>query len=169
MDKTSDEDYSYQYSGLKDYEIKERILEGKANILPKSPSRTVGEIIKANLFTAYNGINMILAVFAIVAGSPKNALFAGVIVTNTLIGIVQEIRAKKVIENLSVVNAIKVPVMRDGKEAIIGIEEIVLDDIVILKPGMQIAADSIVLEGSEVEMDESLLTGETDICICKGY
>ncbi len=165
MDKTSDEDYSYQYSGLKDYEIKERILEGKANILPKSPSRTVGEIIKANLFTAYNGINMILAVFAIVAGSPKNALFAGVIVTNTLIGIVQEIRAKKVIENLSVVNAIKVPVMRDGKEAIIGIEEIVLDDIVILKPGMQIAADSIVLEGSEVEMDESLLTGETDICI----
>ncbi|MDZ5001700.1 cation-translocating P-type ATPase, partial [Clostridium perfringens] len=83
--------------GLTEGEVQERIKKGQVNILPKAPSRTIGQIIRANLFTLFNAINAVLAVIVITAGSPKNALFAGVIISNTLLGIIQELRAKSIL------------------------------------------------------------------------
>lgn len=148
--------------GLTEREVQERIKKGQVNTLPKAPSRTIGQIIRANLFTLFNAINAVLAVIVIIAGSPKNALFAGVIISNTLVGIIQELRAKSILEKLSVLNMSKVKVIRDGEAREIHIEELVLDDVMILTPGDQIVADGVVLKDSEFEVDESLLTGEAD-------
>jgi cation-transporting ATPase E len=143
--------------GLTEGEVQERIKKGQVNILPKAPSRTIGQIIKANLFTLFNAINAVLAVIVITAGSPKNALFAGVILSNTLLGIIQELRAKATLEKLSVLNMSKVKVIRDGEAKEIYVEELVLDDVMILTPGDQIVADGVVLKDSEFEVDESRL------------
>lgn len=151
--------------GLSTEEVKKRISEGKVNIIPKSPSRTVGQIIRANVFTLFNAINLVLALIVIIAGSPKNAIFAGVIVTNTIIGIIQELQAKRTIEKLSILAKSKVTVIRDGVEKDIDIEDIVLDDVIFLKSGNQIPVDAKVLEGNSIEVDESLLTGESDMVI----
>ncbi|HAK43431.1 MAG TPA: carbonate dehydratase [Clostridium sp.] len=148
--------------GLTEEEVQERIKKGQVNILPKAPSRTIGQIIKANLFTLFNAINAVLAVIVITAGSPKNALFAGVILSNTLLGIIQQLRAKATLEKLSVLNMSNVKVIRDGEAKEIYIEELVLDDVMILTPGDQVVADGVVLKDSEFEVDESLLTGEAD-------
>ncbi|WP_142414516.1 cation-translocating P-type ATPase [Hathewaya massiliensis] len=155
------------YSGLTFNEVQHRKEKGDINKFPKNPSRTFGEIIRANLFTIYNAINFILAIIVIIAGSPKNALFAGVIITNTLIGIVQELRAKKTLEKLSVINNIKAKVVRDGEIKTINAEEIVLDDVLILNSGMQVLVDAEVLDGTDIEMDESMLTGESDTVMKK--
>lgn len=155
------------YFGLTFDEVKERIKKGHVNTFPKNPSRTFGEIIRANLFTIYNAINLVLAIIIIIAGSPKNALFSGVIITNTFIGIIQEVRAKKTLEKLSLINNIKAEVIREGEVKTINAEEIVLDDVIVLNSGMQILVDAKVLEGSNIEMDESMLTGESDAVIKK--
>lgn len=163
QDKVVDnEKVELKVTGLTEREVKERIKKGQVNILPKSPSRTIGQIIRANLFTLFNAINAVLAVIVIAAGSPKNALFAGVIISNTLVGIIQELRAKATLEKLSVLNMSKVKVIRDGEAKEIYVEDLVLDDVMILTPGDQMAADGVVLKDSEFEVDESLLTGEAD-------
>lgn len=149
-------------SGLTDSEVKERIREGKVNYIPKAPSRTFWQILRANLFTSFNAVNLILAVIVILAGSPKNAIFAGVIIVNTLIGIAQEIRAKGILEKLSVISMAKTKVVRDGMVKEIAIDEIVLDDIMYLQSGEQILADGKVLYSNGIEIDESMLTGESD-------
>ncbi|WP_340800333.1 HAD-IC family P-type ATPase [Bacillus sp. FSL K6-0067] len=118
--------------------------------------------MRANLFTSFNILNAVLAIAVIIAGSPKNALFAGVIVTNTLIGVIQEVRAKAILEKLALLNMTRVNVKRDGKEKDIELEELVLDDVVILKPGTKIVADGEIMYGNEIEVDEALLTGESD-------
>ncbi|WP_218673344.1 HAD-IC family P-type ATPase [Bacillus sp. CDB3] len=107
-------------------------------------------------------MNAVLAIAVIISGSPKNALFAGVIITNTLIGVIQEVRAKTILEKLALLNMTRVNVKRDGKEKDIGLEELVLDDVVILKPGTKIVADGEIMYGNEIEVDEALLTGESD-------
>lgn len=154
-------------TGLSHEEVKLRVKKGKSNIVPKAPSRTISQIIRANLFTLFNAINLVLAVVVIIAGSPKNALFAGVIITNTLVGVVQELRAKATLEKLSVLNMSKVRVLRDKQEKEINLEEVVIDDLMILVPGMQLVADSIVIDKNEFEADESMLTGESDSVIKK--
>ncbi|WP_291580181.1 HAD-IC family P-type ATPase [Clostridium sp. UBA6640] len=148
--------------GLTDKEVKDRVKKGKVNIIPKTPSRTIWQIIRANLFTSFNALNAVLAIIVIAAGSPKNALFAGVIISNTMIGVIQEVRAKAIIEKLSLLNMTNVKVMRDGVEKEISMEDLVIDDIMVLNPGAKIAADAEILYGSEIEVDESLLTGESD-------
>lgn len=148
--------------GLTDKEVKDRVKKGKVNIIPKTPSRTIWQIIRANLFTSFNALNAVLAIIVIVAGSPKNALFAGVIISNTMIGVVQEVRAKAIIEKLSLLNMTNVKVMRDGVEKEISMEDLVIDDIMVLNPGAKIVADAEISHGSEIEVDESLLTGESD-------
>jgi cation-transporting ATPase E len=153
--------------GLSKDEILCRIKDGKINRLPKVPSRTLGQIIKANLFTSYNALNAILAIIVFIVGSPKNAVFAGVIITNTIIGMFQEIRAKSILERLSVINEKSVDVIRDGKVININIEEIVLDDIIVLKSGDQILVDCELLSNNEIEVDESLITGESDSILKK--
>ncbi|APC80054.1 TPA: HAD-IC family P-type ATPase [Clostridium botulinum] len=148
--------------GLSKAEVLHRIKDGKVNILPKAPSRTIGQIVRANLFTSYNALNAILAIIVFMAGSPKNAVFAGVIITNTIIGMFQEIRAKGILERLSVLNEKTVDVIREGEINNINVEEIVLDDIIVLKAGDQILVDCELLSHNEIEVDESLITGESD-------
>ena len=101
--------------GLTSKEVKQRIKEGKVNHIPKTPSRTIPQIIRANLFTKFNAINFVLAAVIILAGSPKNAIFVGVIIVNTLIGVVQEVKAKHTLEKLSVISMAHAKVLRDGK------------------------------------------------------
>lgn len=151
--------------GLTTEEVKKRIHEGKVNVLPKSPSRSIGQIIRANVFTPYNAINLVLMAIVIIAGSPKNAIFGGVIISNTIIGILQELKAKKTIEKLSILAKSKVTVIRDGAEKEIDIEDIVVDDVIFLKSGNQIPVDAKVLKDNSIEVDESLLTGEPDIIV----
>lgn len=151
--------------GLNEEEVNERIKAGKVNLIPKVPSRTIGQIIKANVFTLFNGINVVLAFLVVMAGSPKNAIFAGVIVTNAILGVIQELRAKKTIERLTILARSKAIVIRNGVEQEIDVEEIVLDDVIFLKPGSQIPVDAKVLPENKIEVNESLLTGESDSVI----
>lgn len=153
------------FVGLTDEEVAKRIADGKVNYVPKAPSRTLWQIIRANLFTSFNAINLILAVVVILAGSPKNAIFAGVILVNTLIGIAQELRAKKTLENLAVISEAHANVLRNGEIKNIPLDKIVLDDILHLDTGSQILADCEVISSEELEVDESMLTGESDSII----
>ena len=157
-----DQDNENYIGGLTDKEVEERIKEEKVNYIPKAPSRTFWQIIRANLFTSFNAVNFILATIVILAGSPKNAIFAGVIIVNTLIGIAQEIRAKSILEKLSVISMAKTKVVRNGKIKEISIEEIVLDDVMYLESGEQILADGKLISSNGLEIDESMLTGESD-------
>lgn len=149
-------------SGLSTDEVNRRIQEGKVNYIPKAPSRTFGQILRANLFTSFNAINFVLAVIIILAGSPKNAIFVGVILVNTLIGVAQELRAKEILEKLSVISMAHAKVLRDGEVRKISIDKIVLDDVLYLESGMQVLADAIVVDNNGLEVDESMLTGESD-------
>ncbi|WP_141639552.1 cation-translocating P-type ATPase [Clostridium haemolyticum] len=153
--------------GLTNDEVLQKVSEGKVNNIPKVPSRTFKQILRANLFTSYNLLNAILAIAVLIAGSPKNAIFAGVIIVNTLIGIFQEIRAKTILERLSVVNRKSVNVLREGKIENIDVEQVVLDDIILLKSGEQILVDCIMIDKDEIEVDESLITGEADAILKK--
>lgn len=148
--------------GLTDIEVQERILRGDVNKLPKAPSKTFLQILRSNFFNMFNALNLVLAAAVIIAGSPKNAIFAGVIIVNSLIGVIQEVKAKNIIEKLSVISEAQCMAARNGKLVKIGIEEIVRDDIIYIKSGDQILADGILYEGNELEVDESMLTGESD-------
>lgn len=148
--------------GLTEQEVKERILKGDVNKIPKAPSKTFLQILRSNFFTKFNALNLILAVAVIIAGSLKNAIFAGVIIVNSLIGVIQELKAKNIIEKLSVISEANCTVIRNGSKQRIGIEEIVKDDIVYVTTGDQILADGVLVNGNELEIDESMLTGESD-------
>ena len=153
--------------GLTTKEVDERILRGEVNKIPKAPSRTIWQMFRANFFNIFNFLNIFLATLVIIAGSPKNAIFAGVIIVNSIIGVAQELRAKKTLERLSVLSMANVEVIRDGKMSKILIEELVKDDIVCLSAGEQILADCSVIMNNELEVDESMLTGESDPIIKK--
>ena len=114
-----------------------------------------------NVFTYFNLIFLVLAILLCLVGSFRDLTFLPVIIANTLIGIIQEVRAKKVLDNLTMLNAPKATVVRDGKRSSIDAEELVVDDIVIFKAGAQVCADAQVCAG-EVQVNESLLTGESD-------
>ena len=148
--------------GLTGAEVAERVARGQTNDVPDAPSRTVGQIIQANLLTRFNALIGSLFAVVMVCGAYRDGLFGGVIVANTLIGIVQELRAKRTLDQLTVVNAPKVSAVRDGTVVHIAVNELVLDDVMDLLPGQQIVADSTVLSCSNLEVDESLLTGESD-------
>jgi cation-transporting ATPase E len=149
-------------SGLSADEVAERVAKGLTNTIPSAPTRTVGQIVRANILTPVNFIIAMLAALVIAAGSPKDALFGGVIVANSVIGIVQELRAKKSLDALRVVNAPRVHVVRDGEVRELEVHELVLDDIVELRTGQQVVADGEVIADDNLEIDESLLTGEAD-------
>lgn len=147
--------------GLNSDQVNEYFENGWSNEPFEPPSKTVPEIIKSNLFTYFNLVFAILAALLILAGSFRNLTFLPVILANLFIGIIQEIRAKNTLDKLSVLNAPKALVVREGRQFSIPAEELVLDDIVIFKAGNQICADAIVVDG-EVSVNESLLTGESD-------
>lgn len=147
--------------GLNSDQVNEYFENGWSNEPVEPPSKTVPEIIKSNLFTYFNLVFAVLAALLILAGSFRNLTFLPVILANLFIGIIQEIRAKNTLDKLSVLNAPKALVVREGRQFSIPAEELVLDDIVIFKAGNQICADAIVIDG-EVSVNESLLTGESD-------
>lgn len=147
-------------NGLSSAQVHEYVQNGWTNKAVEPPTKTIPKIIKSNLLTYFNLVFAVLAVLLTVAGSFRNMSFLLIVVANLLIGIVQEIRAKKVLDRLSVLNSPTALVIRDGQQAEIPAEELVLDDIVILRAGNQICADAIVVDG-EVAVNESLLTGET--------
>lgn len=148
-------------TGLAQEQVREYTEAGWTNEAVASPSKTVPEIIKGNLFTYFNLVFAVLAVLVILAGSFRSLTFLPVVLTNLVIGIVQEIRAKRILDKLSMLNAPKAVVIRDGRRQEVPAEELVLDDIVSFQAGNQICADAVVLEG-EVSVNESLLTGESD-------
>jgi len=149
-------------SGLTSAEVAERVTRGEVNELPPRSGRTTWDIVKANVFTRINFLLMVLFVMVLTTGSLVNALFGFLIIINSGIGIVQELRAKRTLDNLAVVGEGKPLVRRDGVAAEIPRESVVLDDIIEIGPGDQIIVDGEVVEASYLEVDESLLTGESD-------
>ena len=147
--------------GLSEEKILELKEKGLVNYNYDVKTKSIGQIIAGNFFTLFNFLNFGLALAIFLVGSYKNLLFLGVVFCNTLISTIQEIRSKKVIDKLSLLNESKATVIRDGKEVSIGIHEIVLGDIIKLKAGNQIVTDSRILVG-EILVNESLITGESE-------
>lgn len=148
--------------GLTDTEVNDRVKKGLVNVDTEDSLRSVSSIVRSNVFTLFNGINLVLAILVIIAGSPKNILFSGVILTNTLTGIFQELKARQTLKKLSIMNKHPVKVIREGKKLTISPEEIVQDDIVILETGVQVPVDGTILCDNTVEVDNSALTGESE-------
>lgn len=147
--------------GLSAAEVEERIAAGHFNAPVESPSKTTGQIIAGNVFTYFNLIFSILAVLLIIVGSYKDLSFLPIIIINSLIGIIQELRSKATLEKLNVLNAPSAKVIRDGVEQSIPSDQLVIDDVIVFRAGDQIPADAIVIEG-KASANEALLTGEAD-------
>ncbi|MBQ9593151.1 MAG: cation-translocating P-type ATPase, partial [Lachnospiraceae bacterium] len=147
--------------GLTSEQVDALTAAGWYNAPVESPSKSIGEIIRSHVFTYFNLIFVIFAVMLISVGSFRDLTFVPVILSNTLIGIIQEIRAKKTLDALTMLHAPKSVVIRDGEKKEISSEALVRDDILVLKAGDQIPADAVVAEG-EAFVNESLLTGEAD-------
>jgi cation-transporting ATPase E len=148
--------------GLTSAEVADRVQRGLANELPPRSGRTTWDIVRANVFTRINFLLMVLFVMVLSTGSIVNALFGFLIIINSGIGMVQELRAKKTLDNLAVVGEGKPTVRRDGVAAEIPRDQVVLDDLIEIGPGDQVIVDGEVVEASYLEVDESLLTGESD-------
>ncbi len=146
--------------GLTTAQVRQHIAEGYMNVPVDAHSKTTKEIVRSNVFTYFNLIFAIIALLLILVGSFRDLTFLPIIIANTVTGIVQEIRSKKVLDNLNVLNAPKATVIRNGKEGVIPSERLVLDDVVKFGGGNQISADAVVLEGT-VQVNESLITGES--------
>ncbi len=147
--------------GLTKSEVAKRVKEGKVNGNFAVHTKTIWQIIFSNVFTLFNLVNLTLALCLIWVESYRNILFMGVVFWNILIGVVQEIRSKAIIDKLSLLSTSKATVLRDEKEKQIDIEHIVIDDIIMFRNGNQVSVDSCIIEG-ECEVNESLLTGESD-------
>ncbi len=148
--------------GLTEAEVAERVRDGRTNDLPARSGRTSWEIVRSNVFTRINLILGVLLAIILTTGRLINALFGLLIIANSGIGIIQELRAKRTLDNLAVVGEAKPRVRRDGVTRELGRTEVVLDDVVELAPGDQVVVDGVVVEARSLEVDESLLTGEAD-------
>jgi cation-transporting ATPase E len=148
--------------GLTAAEVDERIADGRVNNVPDAPVRTLPQIMRANIFTPVNAIIGTLFVLILVAGFPADALFAGVVVSNSIIGIAQEVQARRTLNALAVLSAPKARVRRNGVAEEIGVSGVVADDLLELSPGDQVVVDGEIVLGIGLEIDESLLTGESD-------
>ena len=148
--------------GLSSAEVEERIATGRVNDVPARSSRSIGEIVRANLFTRINAIIGVLFVMVLSVGPIQDALFGGVIIANTLIGMIQELRAKRTLDRLAVIGEARPRVRRDGVRTEIVPSAIVLDDVIELGQGDKVVVDGVVVEADGLEIDESLLTGEAD-------
>ena len=152
--------------GLNEAEVQERKAAGLINKAVEAPSKTIGEIIASNVFTYFNFVFLVLAALLISVRSFRDLSFLPLIFINSLIGILQELRAKQILDKLTVLSAPEISVMRNGEEKIIKTHSLVMDDVMVLTSGFQIPADAIVIDG-EVAVNESLLTGESDDIVKK--
>jgi len=148
--------------GLTAAEVAERVARGQVNDVPVRSSRSMTDIIRANVFTRFNAIIGVLWVIMLFVAPIQDSLFGFVILANTGIGIVQEWRAKKTLDSLALIGEVRPTVRRDGVAAEVGTSEIVLDDVIEAGPGDKIVVDGVCVEADGLEIDESLLTGEAD-------
>ena len=148
--------------GLSPAEVQQRIDRGDVNDIPQGTSRTVGDIVRANVFTRFNLLLGVLVVVVLFVAPIQDALFGFVLVANAFIGIVQELRAKRALDRLALLSAPRARVVRQGSVGELAVNRVVLDDVLELQPGDQIVVDGIVLASTRLEIDESLLTGESD-------
>jgi cation-transporting ATPase E len=152
-----------KFSGLSSAEVYARERDGLTNKTPDKTSRSVIDILRANIITRFNALLAVLAVTVIaIDGSPFNALFGLAMIINSGVGIFQELRAKRTLDKLAILSAPHITVIRDGKKQQITVEAVVQDDIIVLNLGDQIVADGEIVASAELEIDESLLTGESD-------
>lgn len=149
-------------AGLTDAEVAQRVAEGKTNDVPTRAARSVSEIVRGNVFTRINAILGVLFLIVLSTGSVINGAFGLLIIANSAIGIIQELRAKQTLDKLAIVGQAKPKVRRQSGSTPMAPSEVVLDDIIELGPGDQIVVDGEVLEEANLEVDESLLTGEAD-------
>ena len=152
---------SINITGLTDEEVRQRVEEGFTNRTDISTDKTTKEIVVSNVFTYFNLIFLVITILLIMVGSFRNLTFLPIIIGNTVIGIVQEIRAKKTLEKMSLLNAPHADVIRNGSVKQISTDELVKDDVILLTAGKQICADAVVISGN-IQVNESLLTGEAD-------
>ncbi|MEU9390625.1 HAD-IC family P-type ATPase [Streptomyces sp. NPDC048324] len=148
--------------GLSAAEVAERVSRGQVNDVPVRSSRSIGEIVRANVFTRFNAIIGVLWLIMLFVAPFQDSLFGYVILANTGIGIIQEWRAKRTLDSLAVIGEVRPTVRRDGVAARVGTAEIVLDDVLEIGPGDKAVVDGVCVEADGLEIDESLLTGEAD-------
>ncbi|MFG3157609.1 cation-translocating P-type ATPase [Streptomyces sp. NPDC048219] len=149
-------------TGLTAGEVAERVARGQVNDVPVRSSRSLGEIVRANVFTRFNAIIGVLWVIMLIVAPIQDSLFGFVILANTGIGIVQEWRAKKTLDSLALIGEVRPAVRRDGKSTELSTSQIVLDDVIEIGPGDKAVVDGVCVEADGLEIDESLLTGEAD-------
>lgn len=149
------------FQGLTQAEVEARIADGQVNAIQDSSNRSVKDIVMGNTLTFFNFINIVLLALVLSVRSYKNMLFIFIIIANTLIGIFQEIKVKITLDKLKILTVSHVDVIRDGVKKSVTVSELVKDDVILLKSGGQIPADGVILDG-EVDVNESLLTGESD-------
>lgn len=147
--------------GLSVKEVKERRTSGEGEVKQEQITKKKGQIIRENLFTLFNFLNFLIAGLLFAVGAYSNLLFIGIILLNIVIGIAQELKAKKLVDELSILNRPSVCVRREGHEMLVEMEEVVKDDLIVLKSGNQICNDAVVVDGM-MEVNESLLSGESD-------
>jgi cation-transporting ATPase E len=148
--------------GLTAAGVAERVRVGAVNHVPTGPSRSVADIVKANFLTLFNVLLGILLVVVLFVAPPQDALFGVVLFANAAIGIIQELRAKRTLDNLALLNAPRAAVLRDGARYEIPVDGVVLDDLLVVGAGDQIVVDGDVVRSDGLEVNESLLTGESD-------
>ena len=161
MNQMNKDSNSINITGLTDEEVRQRVEEGFTNRTDISTDKTTKEIVISNVFTYFNLIFLVITILLIMVGSFRNLTFLPIIIGNTVIGIVQEVRAKKTLEKMSLLNAPHADVIRNGSVKQISTEELVKDDVILLTAGKQICADAVVISGN-IQVNESLLTGEAD-------
>ena len=161
MNQMNKDSNSINIMGLTDEEVRQRVEQGLTNRADISTDKTTKEIVISNVFTYFNLIFLVITILLIMVGSFRNLTFLPIIIGNTVIGIVQEIRAKKTLEKMSLLNAPHADVIRNGSVKQISTEELVKDDVILLTAGKQICADAVVISGN-IQVNESLLTGEAD-------
>lgn len=149
-------------TGLSSAEVRGRRIRGLVNVMPDDSGRSFAGILAANVFTVFNGIVGGCFVLLLVLGAWQDALFGFFVIANTVIGVVQEFRAKRILSRLAVLNAPRALVLRDGVEVACAVEDVVLGDTLVVRPGEQLAADAELVEAQGLEVDESLLTGEAE-------
>ena len=148
--------------GLSPAQVQARVLAGQVNTSPPAPGRTVGQILRANLFTRFNAILGSLFVVVVIVGPLQDALFGAVLAANTVIGVIQEFRAKRTLDRLAILTAPHARVVRAGVTAELPVQQVVLDDVLELHPGDQVVVDAVVLRSDGLELDEALLSGEAE-------
>ena len=151
-------------SGLSTPEVLERRKKGEGGNTAEQITKTKSQIVRENVFTLFNFLNFLIAALLFAVGAYSNMLFIAIIILNIVIGIAQELKAKKLVDELSILNRPSVIVRRDGEDMKIGLEEIVKDDLMVLESGSQICNDAVIISGS-LEVNESLLTGESDAVV----